>query len=116
VAVEAAIAGLDDARPLCLGHLRRALESGWLVRTTVIEALEQLDAALARLCASADYRFTGRLDAGDRQSWLTALARFGGEAVGGGLSRAPAARAAAPRASGPVRVALNRAVLRGRAT
>ena len=115
-AVETAIDRLDDARPLCLGHLRLALESGWVIRATVIGPLEQLGAALGRQCASADYRFAGRLDAGDRQAWLTALACFGGEVVGAGLGRPPAARASAPSASGPVRGALTRAVLRSRTT
>lgn len=86
-AVEVAIDQLDDAAMLCLGHLRLAGQRGWQVRKTVLGALERLDADLLRFRDSADYSFTGTLSAAEQRSWLTVLARFGGEAVGASVAR-----------------------------
>ncbi|HET8626464.1 MAG TPA: hypothetical protein VFL91_03545 [Thermomicrobiales bacterium] len=86
-AAAATLDALDGAPLLCLGHLRLACEQGWLVRDAVVPALARLGADLRRFRDSADYRFTGVLTAAERASWVTVLARFGGESPGASLAR-----------------------------
>jgi hypothetical protein len=89
-AVAAAIDEIEDERLLCLGHLRLAVGRGWLARGATFTALLRLDEDLSRFRDSADYRFTGTLNEAERRSWITVLARFGGESVGASLAREPA--------------------------
>lgn len=87
-ATAGALARLTDGGPLCLHHLRLALDRGRPVRPSAVVALARLGADLAAFRDSADFYFTGTIDAEERISWLTALACFGGEAVGAAVARA----------------------------
>jgi hypothetical protein len=88
-AASAASAGLVDGGALCLRHLRLTVGQR-SVRASAIDALVQLFKDLGQLRESADYQFTDILNAAQRRSWLTVLARFGGEAIGMSLAEAPA--------------------------
>lgn len=87
-AAEGTIARLADGSALCLRHLHLALRRRRPLRASAVAALARLDADLAAFRDSADAYFTGTIDAAQRASWLTALARFGGEAVGAAVARA----------------------------
>ncbi len=87
-AADAALATRQPAHRLCLGHLRRALGRDWLDGRVAYWSLVQLERDLARFVASGSATFAGTLTAGERRSWLVALARFGGEAPGAGLTAA----------------------------
>lgn len=85
-AASAALATRQPSHRLCLGHLRRAQARDWLEADVAYWSLVQLERDLVRFVAGGNAAFTGTLTPDERRSWLVALARFGGEVPGAGLT------------------------------
>jgi hypothetical protein len=90
VAMDAALATRQPAYRLCLGHLAQSFGRDWLEPDLAFWSLVQLQRDLTRYIDGGKATFTGTLTAAERRSWLTALARFGGEVPGAGLTPAGA--------------------------
>jgi len=89
-ATAAALATRQPAYRLCLGHLAQSFGRDWLEPDLAFWSLVQLQRDLTRYIDGGKATFTGTLTAAERRSWLTALARFGGEVPGAGLTPAGA--------------------------
>lgn len=87
-AVGAALATRQSAHRLCLGHLRQSLAADWLDTGVAFWSLIQLQRDITRFINGGRATFVGSLTATERQSWHTAIRRFGGEAPGAGLTPA----------------------------
>lgn len=90
VATDAALATRQPAFRLCLGHLAQSFGRDWLEPDLAFWSLIQLQRDLTRYIEGGKATFTGTLTAAERRSWLTTLARFGGEVPGAGLTPAGA--------------------------
>ncbi|HEY8597403.1 MAG TPA: hypothetical protein VIL85_03165 [Thermomicrobiales bacterium] len=89
-AADAALATRQPAYRLCLGHLAQGFGRDWLEPDLAFWSIVQLQRDLTRYIDGGKATFTGTLTAAERRSWLTALARFGGEVPGVGLTPAGA--------------------------
>ena len=87
-AVAAALATHQPAHRLCLAHLIRAADHPWLEPTVAFWSLIQLQRDLVRYIEGGKATFRGTLTPDEQHAWQAALARFGGEAPGAGITRA----------------------------
>lgn len=85
-ATDAALTTRQPAYRLCLGHLAQSFGRDWLEPDLAFWSLVQLQRDLTRYIDGGKATFTGTLTAAERRSWLTTLARFGGEVSGAGLT------------------------------